>query len=106
MEDFMFQLKENQTNIKRELIAGMTTFFTMVYIVAVNPGILSKAGIPFDQVFTATIIAAVVGTLWMALFANYPIAIAPGMGLNVYFTFTVVGGGGIYRASSVWDYHS
>ncbi|MGG0094087.1 solute carrier family 23 protein, partial [Bacillus altitudinis] len=82
----MFQLKENQTNIKKELLAGMTTFFTMVYIVAVNPGILSDAGIPFDQVFTATIIAAVVGTLWMALFANYPIAIAPGMGLNVYFT--------------------
>ncbi|UYO34892.1 NCS2 family permease [Bacillus zhangzhouensis] len=91
----MFHLKENQTNIKQEIIAGMTTFFTMVYIVAVNPGILSKAGIPFDQVFIATIIAAVVGTLWMALFANYPIAIAPGMGLNVYFTFTVVGGGGI-----------
>lgn len=91
----MFQLKENQTNIKKELLAGMTTFFTMVYIVAVNPGILSDAGIPFDQVFTATIIAAVVGTLWMALFANYPIAIAPGMGLNVYFTVTVVGGGGL-----------
>ncbi|PUF90508.1 guanine permease [Bacillus altitudinis] len=91
----MFQLKENQTNIKKELLAGMTTFFTMVYIVAVNPGILSDAGIPFDQVFTATIIAAVVGTLWMAIFANYPIAIAPGMGLNVYFTVTVVGGGGL-----------
>ncbi|MGE6628821.1 NCS2 family permease [Bacillus sp. NPDC077027] len=91
----MFQLKENQTNVKKELLAGMTTFFTMVYIVAVNPGILSEAGIPFEQVFTATIIAAVIGTLWMALFANYPIAIAPGMGLNVYFTFTVVGGGGI-----------
>ncbi|GHH97401.1 NCS2 family permease [Neobacillus kokaensis] len=88
----MFKLKENNTNAKTELIAGITTFFTMVYIVVVNPVILSDAGVPFDQVFTATIIAAVVGTLWMALFANYPIAIAPGMGLNAYFAYSVVGG--------------
>ncbi|MFF2447878.1 NCS2 family permease [Neobacillus sp. NPDC058068] len=87
----MFKLKENQTNTKTELIAGITTFFTMVYIVVVNPIILSDAGVPFEQVFTATIIAAVVGTLWMALFANYPIAIAPGMGLNAYFAYSVVG---------------
>jgi AGZA family xanthine/uracil permease-like MFS transporter len=65
----------------------------MVYIVVVNPVILADAGVPFEQVFTATIISAVVGTLWMALFANYPIAIAPGMGLNAYFAYSVVGGG-------------
>ncbi|QCJ44224.1 NCS2 family permease [Bacillus sp. S3] len=87
----MFKLKENQTNTKTELMAGITTFFTMVYIVVVNPVILADAGVPFEQVFSATIIAALVGTLWMALFANYPIAIAPGMGLNAYFAYSVVG---------------
>lgn len=88
----MFKLKENNTNTKTELMAGLTTFFTMVYIVVVNPVILADAGVPFEQVFTATIIAAVIGTLWMGLFANYPIAIAPGMGLNAYFAYSVVGG--------------
>ncbi|MBM7586330.1 AGZA family xanthine/uracil permease-like MFS transporter [Bacillus pakistanensis] len=88
----MFKLKENGTNPKTEIIAGITTFLTMVYIVIVNPVILADAGVPFDQVFLATIISAVIGTLWMALFANYPIAIAPGMGLNAYFTYSVVGG--------------
>lgn len=87
----MFKLKENNTNVKTEMMAGITTFFTMVYIVVVNPIILADAGVPFEQVFTATIISAVIGTLWMALFANYPIAIAPGMGLNAYFAYSVVG---------------
>lgn len=87
----MFKLKENKTTVKTELLAGITTFLTMVYIVIVNPIILSDAGVPFNQVFMATIIATVVGTLWMALFANYPIAIAPGMGLNAYFAYSVVG---------------
>jgi len=87
----MFKLKENQTNVKTEIIAGITTFLTMVYIVVVNPIILKDAGVPFEQVFTATIIATVIGTLWMALAANYPIAIAPGMGLNAYFAYSVVG---------------
>ncbi|QED47069.1 NCS2 family permease [Cytobacillus dafuensis] len=87
----MFKLKENNTNAKTEVLAGITTFLTMVYIVVVNPVILSDAGVPFEQVFTATIIASVIGTLWMALFANYPIAIAPGMGLNAYFAYSVVG---------------
>ncbi|MEN8698777.1 NCS2 family permease [Bacillus infantis] len=87
----MFKLKDYQTNVKTEVLAGITTFLTMVYIVVVNPVILSDAGVPFEQVFTATIIAAVAGTLWMALFANYPIAIAPGMGLNAYFAYSVVG---------------
>lgn len=87
----LFKLRENQTNIKTEVIAGITTFLTMVYIVVVNPVVLSSAGVPFPQVFTATIIAAALGTLWMAFFANYPIAIAPGMGLNAYFAYSVVG---------------
>lgn len=87
----MFNLAENNTNVKTEITAGITTFLTMVYIVVVNPIILSDAGVPFDQVFTATIIATIIGTLWMALSANYPIAIAPGMGLNAYFAYSVVG---------------
>jgi adenine/guanine/hypoxanthine permease len=87
----MFKLKENNTNAKTEVLAGVTTFLTMAYIIVVNPIILSDAGVPFEQVFMATIIASVVGTLWMALFANYPIAIAPGMGLNAYFAYSVVG---------------
>lgn len=86
----MFQLKENGTTVKRELFAGLTTFLTMAYVIIVNPIILSGAGVPVDQVFMATIIAAVIGTGWMALCANYPIAVAPGMGLNAYFTYTVV----------------
>lgn len=87
----MFKLKENHTSVKTEILAGITTFLTMVYIVVVNPIILSDAGVPFDQVFLATIIATAVGTLWMGLLANYPIAIAPGMGLNAYFAYSVVG---------------
>lgn len=86
----MFQLKENQTTVKTELFAGLTTFLTMAYVIIVNPIILADAGVPIDQVFMATIIAAVIGTGWMALCANYPIAVAPGMGLNAYFTYTVV----------------
>jgi len=86
----LFRLKEYNTNAKTELTAGMTTFLAMVYIIVVNPKILHDAGVPVDQVFMATIISAVVGTLWMALCANYPIAIAPGMGLNAFFTYSVV----------------
>ena len=90
----MFHLKEHNTTVKTEILAGMTTFLTMAYIVIVNPIILADAGVPFDQVFLATIISAVIGTLWMALFANYPIAIAPGMGLNAYFTSVVLASNG------------
>lgn len=86
----MFKLKENNTTVKTELLAGLTTFLTMAYIIIVNPIILSSAGVPIDQVFMATIIATVIGTLWLGLFANYPIAIAPGMGLNAYFTYSIV----------------
>lgn len=86
----MFQLKTHNTTVNREIIAGLTTFLTMVYIIIVNPAILSEAGVPSDQVFIATIISTVIGTLWMGLVANYPLAIAPGMGLNAFFTYSVV----------------
>lgn len=88
----MFELKANGTSLKTEVVAGATTFFTMAYIMVVNPLILSGAGVPFEQSFTATIIAAVIGTLLMGLVARYPIAVAPGMGLNAYFTYSVVQG--------------
>src|SRR5690606_23513712 len=92
-----FKLKQNNTNIRTEVSAGITTFLTMAYIIVVNPAILSGAGVPFEQVFMATVIAAVVGTLLMGLLANYPIAIAPGMGLNAYFTSVVVTQGLSYQ---------
>ena len=84
-----FKLKENGTNVRTEVMAGITTFFTMAYIIFVNPSILSKTGMPWDGVFVATIIATVIGTLVMGLVANVPYAQAPGMGLNAFFTFTV-----------------
>ena len=93
MEKF-FKLKENKTDVKTEIIAGITTFMTMAYILAVNPNILSAAGRDRGAVLTATAIASFVGTLLMALFANYPFALAPGMGLNAYFAYTVVLGMG------------
>lgn len=86
----MFNLSKHQTSIKTEIMAGIITFLTMAYIIVVNPVILGDAGVPFEQAFTATIIATVVGTLFMALFTNLPIAIAPGMGLNAYFAYSVV----------------
>lgn len=89
-----FHLKENNTNVKTEILAGVTTFMTMAYILAVNPNILSSTGMDHGAVFTATALAAFVGTLCMALFANYPFALAPGMGLNAYFAYTVVLGMG------------
>ncbi|MGM1030923.1 MAG: NCS2 family permease [Bacillota bacterium] len=87
----MFKLKERHSNIKTEVLAGLTTFLTLAYTIVVNPMILSDAGVPFDQAFTATIIAIIVGTLCMALLANYPIVIAPAMGLNAYFAYSVLG---------------
>lgn len=88
MEKF-FKLKESGTNVRTEIMAGLTTFFTMVYVIFVNPSILSLTGMPFDAVYVATILAAVIGTLIMGLFANVPYALAPGMGLNAFFTYTV-----------------
>ena len=89
-----FKLRENGTTVKTEIIAGVTTFMTMAYILAVNPNILSSTGMDHGAVFTATALAAFLGTLLMALFANYPFALAPGMGLNAYFAYTVVLGYG------------
>jgi len=90
MLDKYFGLKEQGTDIRTEFIAGLTTFLTMVYIVFVNPTILSKAGMDPGAVFVATCVAAAVSTMVMALYANYPIALAPGMGINAFFAFTVV----------------
>lgn len=88
--DKMFHLKENHTDVKTEVIAGVTTFMTMAYILAVNPNILSAAGMDSGAVFTATALASLIATLLMAAFANYPFVLAPGMGLNAYFAYTVV----------------
>lgn len=87
--DKFFKLEQNGTTVATEIIAGLTTFFTMSYIIFVNPAILSQTGIPWGAVFLATIIASAVGTLVMGLFANVPYALAPGMGLNAFFTYTV-----------------
>jgi AGZA family xanthine/uracil permease-like MFS transporter len=90
-----FQLKANQTTIKQELLGGLTTFITMAYIVIVNPQILAQAGVPADGALFATCISAAIATLVMALYANYPIALAPGMSLNAYFTYAVCLGMGV-----------
>jgi AGZA family xanthine/uracil permease-like MFS transporter len=86
----LFHLKENQTNVRTEVIAGCTTFMTMAYVIFVHPAILTDAGMPFDAVLFATCVSAAVATLIMALAANYPFALAPGMGLNAYFAYTAV----------------
>nr|WP_255754946.1 NCS2 family permease [Massilia sp. erpn] len=91
----LFKLRENGTNVRTEVVAGLTTFLTMAYIIFVNPSILSEAGVPRDAVFVATCLAAALGTLIMGLYANYPIGMAPGMGLNAYFAYAVVLGMGI-----------
>lgn len=85
-----FKLKENKTDVKTEVLAGITTFMTMAYIIFVNPNILQDAGMPWGGVFTATCLSAAVATFLMGFLANYPFALAPGMGLNAYFTYTVV----------------
>ena len=90
----IFRLEEHQTDVRTEMLAGLTTFLTMAYIVFVNPNILADAGMPHDAVFVATCIAAAIGTIIMGMYANYPIAMAPGMGLNAYFAYAVVKGMG------------
>ena len=92
MLERLFQLREHGTNVRTEVLAGVTTFLTMAYIIFVNPSILAAAGMPHDAVFVATCVAAALGSLVMGLYANYPIAMAPGMGLNAYFAFAVVKG--------------
>jgi len=94
MLDSYFKLSEHNTTIRTEVIAGFTTFLTMAYIILVNPDILAEAGIDRDAAFVATCLAAAVGTMLMGVVANYPIALAPGMGVNAFFTYTVVIGGG------------
>lgn len=97
MENF-FKLRENNTDVKTELFAGLTTFLTMAYIMFVNPSILELSGMDRNAVFIATILAAVIGTLVMGLVANVPFAQAPGMGLNAFFTFTIV-----FRMGFTWQ---
>ena len=92
--DKIFHLKENHTDVKTEVVAGITTFMTMAYILAVNPNILSASGMDRGAVFTATALSAFIATCLMALLSNYPFVLAPGMGLNAYFTYTVVLGMG------------
>lgn len=89
MLERIFHLSENKTNVKTELLAGFTTFMTMAYILVVNPQILSKTGMPIKAVFTATALASFIGTIIMAFVANYPFGMAPGMGLNALFTYTI-----------------
>ncbi len=91
MLERMFKLKENNTNVKTEVMGGITTFMTMAYILAVNPQILSASGMDSQAVLMATALASFIGTMVMALFANYPFALAPGLGLNAYFAYTVCG---------------
>ncbi|MCI5721293.1 MAG: NCS2 family permease [Firmicutes bacterium] len=90
MEKF-FKLKENGTNVRTEMVAGLTTFMTMAYILAVNPSILSASGMDPNAILSATAIASFIGCMAMALFANYPFALAPGLGLNAYFAYTICG---------------
>lgn len=94
MLERLFELKELGTNVRREILAGVTTFLTMAYIIFVNPMILGDAGMDLGAVFVATCLAAAFGSAFMGLYANYPIALAPGMGLNAYFTYGVVLGMG------------
>jgi len=91
----LFKFEKNNTDVKTEVIAGFTTFMTMAYIIFVNPAILSDAGMPFDGVFIATIMGAILGTLAMAFLTNYPFALASGMGLNAFFAYSVVIGMGV-----------
>ena len=100
MLERLFKLKENNTNVRTEVFAGITTFMTMAYIIFVNPDLLSIAGMNFGAVLVATCISAAIASITMGLMANYPFALAPGMGLNAFFTFSVVLGGGLsYQAA-------
>ena len=91
MLEKLFHLKENSTDLKKELLAGFTTFITMAYIIFVNPQMMSSAGMELGAVFVGTCLAAALACIAMGLYANWPIGLAPGMGLNAFFTFTVVG---------------
>ena len=85
-----FKLKERNTTVNREIVGGVTTFLAMSYILALNPQILSAAGMSWGGIFTATAVSSALATMFMALVANLPVALAPGLGLNAFFTYTVV----------------
>ena len=89
MLEKLFKLKEHNTNVKTEIVAGITTFLSMAYILAVNPSMLAAAGMDQGAIFTATAVSAAFATLLMGFLANYPVALASGMGLNAYFAYTV-----------------
>lgn len=91
MLEKFFKLQEHKTNVRTEVLAGVTTFLTMSYIIFVNPDILSSTGMDRNAIFVATCLAAALGSIVMAFVANWPIGMAPGMGLNAFFAFTVVG---------------
>src|SRR6204780_386748 len=93
--DRVFHLHEHKTTVQRELVAGLTTFMAMAYVVVVNPRILGEAGMPVEGVLFATCLSGAIATLIMGLWANYPIALAPGMSLNAYFTYSIVLGRGV-----------
>ena len=95
MLERLFHLEENQTTVRRELLGGLTTFMTMAYVVVVNPRILAEGGMPLEGVLFATCVSSALATLVMGLWANYPIALAPGMSLNAYFTYSIVIGRGV-----------
>jgi len=98
MLDRFFKLSDNKTTVRTEIVAGITTFMTMAYILAVNPDILSKAGMDKGAVFTATIVSSVIATLVMSLWANLPFALAPGMGLNAFFCLHCSTNHGVFMA--------
>ena len=89
MLEKLFKLKEKHTSVKTEIIAGVTTFLTMAYILGVNPNMLSATGMDFNSVFLATAISSGIASILMGLLANYPVSLAPGMGVNALFTYTV-----------------
>ena len=90
LENF-FSVSEHQTSIQKEILAGVTTFITMAYIIFVNPQMMAQSGMDYGAIFVGTCLAAAVACLLMGLFANWPVGLAPGMGLNAFFTYTVVG---------------
>ncbi len=102
MFERLFKLSEHGTNFRTEVLAGITTFLTMSYIIFVNPDILSSTGMDRNAVFVATCLAAALGTFIMAFLANWPIGMAPGMGLNAFFAFTVVATLGYTWQQALW----
>ena len=104
MLEKLFKLRENGTNVRTEVIAGVTTFMTMAYIIFVNPDILSAAGMPSGPVMTATVVAAGFTTILAGLLSNYPYALASGMGLNAFFAFTVAAKAGWQAAAASFSW--